>query len=83
MVSAQQLCQYLTAAETKVRQLGSLGKHSIAPGLKKRKRPKTPPDHIASGDEARYTDQEERALKHIADDDPEYENILMRSSSSE
>lgn len=37
-VSAQQLCQYLAAVETKVRQLGSLGKHSIAPGLKKRKR---------------------------------------------
>ena len=83
MVSAQQLCQYLTAAETKVRQLGSLGKHSMAPGLKKRKRSETPPDHIASGDEARYADQEERALKRMADDDPEYENTSMRSSSSE
>jgi hypothetical protein len=83
VVSAQQLCQYLTAAETKVRQLGSLGKHSMAPGLKKRKRSETPPDHIASGDEAKYVDQEERALKRMADDDLEYENTSMISSSSE
>jgi alkylated DNA nucleotide flippase Atl1 len=37
--------------------MGSLGKHSIAPGLKKRKRSETPPEQIASGDEAKYVGQ--------------------------
>ena len=83
VVSAEQLCQYLTAAETKVRQLGSLGKHSIAPGLKKRKRSETPPEQIASGDEARYVEQEQRTAKRMADDDPDYENTSIRSASSD
>ncbi|KAI9861212.1 MAG: hypothetical protein M1813_005385 [Trichoglossum hirsutum] len=53
VVSTQQLCQYLTAAETKMqrRESGSLSKSSLAPGLKKRKRSKTPPEGIASDDE--------------------------------
>jgi hypothetical protein len=55
-----------------VEPLESLGEHSIAPGLKKRKRSETPPDRITSGDEARYAEQEERAAKHMADDDPDY-----------
>ena len=81
VVSAEQLCQYLTAAETKVRQLGSLGKHSIAPELKKRKRSETPPEEIASGDERRYVEQEERAAKRVADHDPDYEDTSIKSVS--
>lgn len=80
VVSAQQLCQYLAAAEGKVR-LRSLGKHSIAPGIKKRKRPETPPDQITSDDEARYVEQEERVAKRIAGDDPDYENLSIKSLS--
>ena len=49
-----------------VGQLESLGEHSIAPGLKKRKRSETPPNQITSGDEAGYVKQEERAAKHMA-----------------
>ena len=59
VVSAQQLCEYLDAAETMVGQLESLGEHLIAPGLKKRKRSETPSDQITSGDEARYVEQEQ------------------------
>ncbi|KAF2180844.1 hypothetical protein K469DRAFT_753181 [Zopfia rhizophila CBS 207.26] len=69
VASAQQLCQYLTAAETKVQQVGSLGKHSMALRVKKRRRSETPPEQIISGDEARYVEQEKRAAKRIADDD--------------
>ncbi|ORX95175.1 hypothetical protein BCR34DRAFT_579473 [Clohesyomyces aquaticus] len=81
VVSAQQLCQYLTAAESKVQQAGSLGKHSIAPGVKKRKRSETPPEEIASGDEARYIKQEERAAKRMADEDPDFEDTSSKSLS--
>lgn len=73
IVSSQQLCQYLIAAETKIR-LESLGKHSIAPGLKKRKRSETPPERMTSDDEGRFIEHEERVAKRLADDDPEYEN---------
>jgi len=59
-ISGQQLCQFLAAAESKVQRAGSLGIHLVAPGVKKRKRSATPPDEIASGDEARYVEQEER-----------------------
>jgi len=81
VVTTQQLCEYLDAAETMAGPLESLGEHSIAPGLKKRKRSETPPDQITSGDEARYVKQEERAAKRMADDDPDYENTSMGSSS--
>ncbi|KAF2787667.1 hypothetical protein K505DRAFT_316306 [Melanomma pulvis-pyrius CBS 109.77] len=74
VIPAQQLCQFLTAAEVKVRQRGSLSKDPIPPGVKKRKRSETPPEEIASGDEARYVEEEKRAAKRIADDDLDYEN---------
>ncbi|ORY12467.1 hypothetical protein BCR34DRAFT_563855 [Clohesyomyces aquaticus] len=74
IVSTQQLCEYLSAAETMVGRLASLGEHSIAPGLKKRKRSETPTEHITSGDEATYVEQEERVAKRIAKDDPDYED---------
>jgi hypothetical protein len=74
VISAQQLCQFLNAAEVKMRQKGSLSKDPIPLGVKKRKRLETPPEEIASGDEARYVKEEERAAKRIADDDPNYKN---------
>ncbi|KAK2765091.1 hypothetical protein FQN54_008790 [Arachnomyces sp. PD_36] len=81
VVSTQELCQYLAAAETKVQQLSSLGKHSIAPGVKKRKRSETPPDQITSGDEARYIEQEERTAKRVEGDDSDYEDTSIKSLS--
>lgn len=70
-------------AESKVQQAGSLGKHSVAPGVKKRKRLETPLEEIASGDGVRYAEQEERAVKRIADTDPDYEDISLIKSSLE
>ncbi|KAF2004129.1 hypothetical protein P154DRAFT_519687 [Amniculicola lignicola CBS 123094] len=81
IVSTEQLCRFLTAAEVKVRQRGSLSKDSLAPGIKKRKRSQTPPEEITSGDEARYVEQEERAAKRMADDDSDYESTLIRNIS--
>ncbi|KAH8714047.1 hypothetical protein GQ44DRAFT_752139 [Phaeosphaeriaceae sp. PMI808] len=69
VITTQQLCEYLDAAETKVARLKSLSEDSIAPGLKKRKRAETPPDQITSGDEAKYVGQEERAAKRMAEDE--------------
>src|SRR5689334_4961606 len=75
LVSAEQLCNYLEAAENKAQHPRSLGKHSIAPMVKKRKRSETPPEEITSSDEARYTEQEEREAKRVADSDPDYEEL--------
>lgn len=47
----------------------SLGAHSIGPGVKKRKRSETPPEEITSGDKSRYTEQEKRVAKRMADGD--------------
>jgi len=49
--------------------------HTIAPGLKKRKRPRTPPEQITSDDETIHAEQEERVTKRIAQDDPDYEDV--------
>jgi len=38
---------------------------------------------MASDNKAWYVEQEKRAAKCVADDDPDYENTLMRSSSSD
>jgi hypothetical protein len=81
-ISSQQLCRFLAAMESKVQQVGSLSKHSIAPGVKKRKRSETPPEEIASSDEARYAGQEERAAKRIADYDSDYGDISSIKSLS-
>ncbi|KAI9763276.1 MAG: hypothetical protein M1839_006523, partial [Geoglossum umbratile] len=83
LLSTQQLCQYLTAAEDKARGQRALVKHSILPGVKKRKRSETPPERMASDDEAKYVEQEQRAAKRMADDDPDYEHISMGSTPSE
>ncbi|KAF2799726.1 hypothetical protein K505DRAFT_332307 [Melanomma pulvis-pyrius CBS 109.77] len=47
-VSSQQLCEYIAAAEDKIRRQSMLIKHSILPGVKKRKRSESPPETIAS-----------------------------------
>jgi hypothetical protein len=63
VISAQQLREFLSAAEVKVHQRGSLSKDALAPGVKKRKRSITPPEEITSEDEAKYIEQEERMAK--------------------
>jgi hypothetical protein len=82
-VSAQELCQYHAAAEDKIRRQRALVRHSILPGVKKRKRSKTPPEMIAPGDEAKYIEQEERVAKRMADGDPDYQDTGLVKSSSE
>jgi len=81
IVTTQQLCKYLHAAETKVARLESLSEDSIAPELKKRKRLKTTPDQITSGDDAKYVGLEERAAKRVAKDDSDYEDALSENLS--
>ncbi|KAF2466100.1 uncharacterized protein BDR25DRAFT_336652 [Lindgomyces ingoldianus] len=81
-ISARQLCKFLNAAEVKVRQKGSLSKDLLPVGVKKRKRSETPPEEIASTDEARYVEQEERAAKRIAEGDSDYEDISAKSPGS-
>jgi hypothetical protein len=83
LLSTQQLCQYLAAAEDKIRGQRALVKHSILPGVKKRKRSETPPERLAFDDEAKYAKQELRAAKRMEKDDQDYENTSMRSSSSD
>ena len=71
-VSTQQLCQYLTDAEDRVRRREPLVKTSIPYGVKKRKRSRTPPEEMASDDEAKYVEQERKVAKRMSDDDPDY-----------
>ncbi|KAF2444025.1 hypothetical protein P171DRAFT_413724 [Karstenula rhodostoma CBS 690.94] len=73
-ISTRQLCEYLDAAETMVERSESLGEHKLGPGVKKRKRSETPPEDINSSDEARYVEQEVRAAKRGAEDDPDYDD---------
>ena len=82
-VSSEQLCEYLTVAEAKMQAVESLGQHAIGPGVKKRKRSETPPEQIAPGDEARYRELEERAVKRLAENDSDYEDRSSIKSSSE
>lgn len=71
-VSTQDLCQYLAAAEDKITRQNALIKHTVVPGVKKRKRLETPPEEITSSDEARYVKKEEREAKRIADEDLDF-----------
>lgn len=73
VVSAQQLCQFLSAAEIKSHQKGFLGKDPIAPGVKKRKRSESPIEEVTSGDERIYINQVERVAKRMAEADPDYQ----------
>jgi len=70
-------------AESKVKEARSLGKHSIPPRVKKRKRSETTPEQIDSGDEVRHVEQAERAAKRMADDDPDYDGTSSIESSAE
>jgi hypothetical protein len=65
-ISSIQLCQYLAAAERKGWRAQSLVKHSLAHGIEKKKRSKSPPEEITSVDEARYIEDEQRATKRTA-----------------
>jgi hypothetical protein len=60
-----------------------LVKHSILPGVKKRKRSETPPEKLASDDEAKYADEEVRASKRVKEDDHDYEHTITTGSSSD
>ena len=50
--------------------------------LKKWKRLKILLNYIAFSDKTKYTNQEEKALKYIADNNPEHKNTLIKSSLS-
>lgn len=78
-VSTRELCRYLAAAEEWA-QNRPRRRDYVPPGLKKRKRSETPSETIASDDEAKYTEQEERAAKRAAAEDLEYKPTLSRSS---
>ncbi|PVH92916.1 hypothetical protein DM02DRAFT_677178 [Periconia macrospinosa] len=71
VISTRQLCEYLDVAET-MGGVESLGEHSLRPEIKKGKRSETPPEELNLSDEAKYTKQEERAAKRIADGDSDY-----------
>jgi len=75
LLSTQEPCQYLATTEDKIQGQRVLVKHSILPEGKKRKRSETPPERMASDDKARYVEQEERAAKRIADDNPDYKDM--------
>ncbi|PVH94120.1 hypothetical protein DM02DRAFT_661338 [Periconia macrospinosa] len=66
------LRKILSAAEANNRRTESLSQDPVPSGVKKRKRPETPPEDSVSGDEARFIHQEERAAKRIAENDPDY-----------
>ena len=72
-MSTQQLCQFLAVAEEKIQGRKALIRDCL-PGVKKCKRSETPPEWIASDDEAWYIEQEKRAAKRVAEDDPDYED---------
>ncbi|PVH91052.1 hypothetical protein DM02DRAFT_647422 [Periconia macrospinosa] len=65
----RKLCEFLDTAEARIYGRESLSQGVIPSGVKKRKRPKTPPEEMVSGDEARFVRLEERAAKRIAKDD--------------
>ncbi|OAL42818.1 hypothetical protein IQ07DRAFT_593553 [Pyrenochaeta sp. DS3sAY3a] len=79
-ISGIQLCQYLAAAENKVRRAHR--KHSLPDKVEKRKRPFSPLVEIMSSDEAKYTEQERRAVKRM-DHDIHYEGRSSNKSLSE
>jgi len=48
--------------------------------VKKRKQSETPLEEIASANEARYIEEEERAAKRIVEGNSNYKDILVKSS---
>ena len=81
IVSSEQLCQYLTAAEAIAQKKNKRIRHSI-PGIKKRKRSRTPPEQMTSDDEAEYVEQEQRVDERMMEDDPDYQHASTESTSS-
>ncbi|OCK96338.1 uncharacterized protein K441DRAFT_551606, partial [Cenococcum geophilum 1.58] len=55
-----------------------LVKHFILSGVKKRKRSEIPLERMASNNKVRYIKQE-RAVKRIADYNPNYKDTLIKS----
>jgi hypothetical protein len=78
LLSTQQLCRFLAIAEEKIKGRKELIRDSLI-GVKKRKRSDTPLERITSDDEAWYTNQEKRAAKHMAEDDPDYEDAVTET----
>lgn len=72
-ISTQWLCEILRVAKFNIRRIESLSQDLVPSGVKKRKRSETPPEDLVSGDKARFIHLEERAAKHIAENDPDYE----------
>jgi hypothetical protein len=74
IISAQQLCQYLTGAETFVhqQQIASRVECSIPPGVEMQITPESSPEQIDSDDETRYIDQERTAARRMEKDDLDY-----------
>ena len=54
-------------------------KHSILPRVKKYKILEILLERIASNNKVRYIKQEERAAKRIADDNPNYKDMWIKS----
>lgn len=79
LLSAQELFQLLAATENRIRGQRKLVKHSILPGVKKRKRSET----VTSDDEGKYIEQEERADELEEGNDPDHENKTISSTSSD
>ncbi|KAF1364395.1 hypothetical protein EJ07DRAFT_100106 [Lizonia empirigonia] len=77
-ISGTQLCQYLDAADSRVKRV--LGQQTLPKEVRKRKRLETPPEEILSSDEARYAEQEERVAKR-ADHDVDYRDESNKSLS--
>ena len=81
IVSAQQLCQFLTAAEDVTQNRKTFVEHSLRPGFRRRKRSETPPKKIASDNKKEYVQQEQKAFKRMEQDDPDYEATTISVSS--
>lgn len=81
-MSARQLCQHLAQAESRAQGRELLVKHTLPSGVRKRKRSETPEEEIASCDEARFLEQEQKAAKRAAINDPDYETTSTESGSS-
>ncbi|KAL5116038.1 hypothetical protein ACEQ8H_006049 [Pleosporales sp. CAS-2024a] len=72
VVSTHELCQHLEVAEANIKRQDALLEDHIPHGLKMRRRSMTPGEEVTSSDEAEYVAQAEKAMKRVADEDPDY-----------
>ncbi|KAF2419687.1 hypothetical protein EJ08DRAFT_598800 [Tothia fuscella] len=72
-ISAQQLYEFLCAAETKTERGESRGEHSLPLGVEIEERESTPEEEIRSSDEMKYSRDEEKAAERVEKDDSDYE----------